>query len=350
MVLCRQIGVDVGLLTFTPPGAKEPANWLSAALIDGKLYLFDAQIGLEVPGPGGNGVATLDDALHDPAVLARLDLPGQLLYDGSRDVLLASASKIGVLIDSSPRYSAPRMALLQENLAGRNRTTLYCDPAAQRDRFLRALGAHAGTVKYWPLPLQLEFRLFHDGNFVEATAQSLFFFDARHFPLVYARIKHLRGELPEAIQQYVDMRFVDNPMTVDKRARIPAEIQQALDAYATYFLGLCKLELGDATKAQGFFEQALTLLPEPNRDQPFYNMFRWGAQANLGRLHEAQAHDALAIAYYTQFTPTPQRHGNLVRARDLLWPDPIADPPPALPAAPSPPLLPPPLLAAPKAP
>jgi hypothetical protein len=350
MVLCRQIGVDVGLLTFTPRDAKEPVLWLSTALIDGKLYLFDAQIGLEVPGPGGIGVATLDDALRDPAVLGRLDLPGQSAYDGSRDALRASTSKIGVVIDSSPHYSAPRMALLQENLAGRNRTTLYCDPAAERDRFLRALGPHAGAVKYWPLPLQVEFRLFNDGKFVDATAQSLFFFDPKLFPLVYARMKQLRGELPEAIQDYVTFRFAVNPVFVNKQARLPAEFQQALDAYATYFLGLCCLEQGRAKEADGFFEQTLKFLPEPRHDQPFYNMFRWGAQTNLGRLHEARANDALAIACYTQFMPTAQRHGNLVRARELLWDKPTGDLPPALPAAPVPPPLTPPLIAAPKAP
>jgi tetratricopeptide (TPR) repeat protein len=348
MVLCRQIGVDVGMLTFTPQGAKEPASSMCTALIDGKLYLFDAQIGLEVPGPGGTGVATLDDALRDPTVLARLDLPGQSSYDTSRDALRASASKIGILIDSSSLYSAPRMALLQENLAGRNRTTLYCDPAAQRDRFVRALGPHAGTVTYWPLPMQVEFRLFHDGKFVDATAQSLFFFDPKLFPLVYARVKQLRGELPEAIQQYVDLRFVENPMFLDKRAKLPAEFQQALDAYATYFLGLCCLEQGRAKEAERFFEQTLKMLPEPSRDQPFYTYFRWGAETNLGRLLEARGDDARAIAYYSQYVPTAQRHGNLVRARELLWQTPIADLPPALPAAPTPAPQPPPFLAAPR--
>jgi hypothetical protein len=347
MVLCRQIGVDVGLLTFTPQGAQQPVPWTSAALIDGKLYLFDAQIGMEIPGPDGTGVATLDDALADPAVLARLDLPGQSSYDASRDALRASPSKIGVLIDSSPHYCAPRMALLQENLAGRNRTILYSDPAAQRDRFLRALGAHAGTVGYWPLPLQVEFRLFHDGKFVDATAQSLFFFDPRVFPLVYARIKQLQGELPEAIHEYVAFRFAENPMTLDKRP-LPAELQQALDVYATYFLALCKLEQGRAADAERFFEHTLRLLPEPGRGQPFYNMFRWGAQANLGRLCEFWWDDDLAVAYYSQYVPTSQYHGNLVRARALLWPAPMADLPPALLPAPVPPPAPPASIAAPR--
>ena len=73
-------------------------------------------------------------------------------------------------------------------------------------------------------------------------------------------------------------------------------------------------------------------------------MFRWGAQANLGRLYEASGDDARAIAYYTQFDPTAQQHGNLVRARELVWRAPTAELPPQLPAAPRPP---PPMLAAP---
>ena len=36
--------------------APEPAiPWLCAALIDGKAYLFDARVGLPVPGPDGEG-------------------------------------------------------------------------------------------------------------------------------------------------------------------------------------------------------------------------------------------------------------------------------------------------------
>ena len=336
MVLCRQLGVDVGLLTHTPPGAKEPVIWISAALIEGKLYLFDARLGMEIPGPGGVGVATLDDAVRDPSVLARLDLPGQSSYDTNRDSLLGSTSKIGVLFDSSPHYSAPRMALLQENLAGRNRTILYCDPVGERDRFLRALGGLAGTVTLWGLPAQVEFLLFHNPRFVDATAQSLVLFDPRRFPLVYARIKHLQGELPEAIQEYVSFRFAENATTVDRLQRIPAEIQEGLDIHSTYFLGLCNLEQGNADQAEFFFKETLRLLPEFGRGQPYYTMFRWGAQANLGRLCEAKGDGARAIAYYTQSDPTPQRHGNLVRARELLWPDPTGDLPPQLPPAPIP--------------
>src|SRR5947209_2497775 len=125
--LCRQLGVDAGMVTYTPPGSKDPIAWLCAALINGKLYLFDPRIGLPVPGPDGDGVATLDEAMSDPAVLDRLDLPGQSPYGTTRAALLGGAGKIGLLIDSSPGYPAPRMRLLQGRLAGKYRTVPYRD-------------------------------------------------------------------------------------------------------------------------------------------------------------------------------------------------------------------------------
>jgi hypothetical protein len=329
MVLCRQLGVDVGLLTYTPPAGKEPIVWICAALIEGKLYLFDARTGLEIPGPRGTGVATLDDALTDPSVLGRLDLPGLSSYETTRGALLASPSKIGILIDSSPEYCAPRMALLQGNLAGKYRTVLHRDPVDQRDRFAQALGAHAGKVTFWELPALVEAFLFNNARFVEATLRTLALFNSR-YPLVYARIKQLRGEFPEAIQGYVAFRF-------EKNEQIPGEDQKALDAYATYYLGLCHLEQGHGALAESFFEQTLKLLPEPGAGQPFYHMFRWGAQANLGRLCAARGDHARAIAYFSQFEPTRQRHGNLVAAFELLWRNPMAQVPPELPPAPQPP-------------
>jgi hypothetical protein len=350
MVLCRQLGVDVGLLTYTPQEGKDAVIWTCAALIDGKLYLFDTRIGLEIPGPGdAGGVATLDEALGDPSVLGRLDLPGQSPYGTTRTALLDSKSKIGVLLDSSPDYRSPRMALLQASLAGKNRTILFRDPADERDRFVKALGEHAGGVSFWELPAFVEDRLFNDrtGRFVAATKHALALFDPNYYPLVYARIKQLRGDIPEAVEEYVALRFPERPLMVDKKTVIPREIQEALDAYATYFLGLCHLEQKNADRAERFFQATLQLLPEPGRGQPYYDMFRWGAQANLARLYEARGENARAIAYYTQGDPTAQEHGNLVRARDLVWRDPTAPPPAPLPPAPTP-KTPPPSIAAPK--
>jgi hypothetical protein len=361
MALCRQLEIDTGLLTYTKgnvveplipnlgtnveheatvlglrQGPRIPVIWICVALIDDQAYLFDARLGLEVPGPGGDGVATLAQALEDPSILERMSLPAQAPYGTSRASLLASPTKLGVLIDSSPGYFSPRMRLLQRELAGKYRTILYRDPAEQRDHFTHVLGPYGGGVALWGLPLQVEERLFSDPRFVASIQASLYLFQ-REFPLVYARVKQLRGELDEAIQDYVKFRFAEkSPKVTNKKEMISKEDQDGLDIYATYYLALAHLERKNLDQAELMFRKTLELLPEPGPNQPYYNMFRWGANTNLGKIHEARNDARAAIAYYTQRDLTFQSVGNLLRARELVWRDPMSPPPDPLPPAPEP--------------
>jgi len=342
MALCRQIGIDTGLVTYSksdtlelrvpryevgvPPMTRRrvPIVWVCAALIDDKAYLFDARLGVEIPGPDGEGVATLAQAMADSAILERMSLPGLAPYGTSRASLLGSPTKIGMLIDSSQGYFAPKMKLLQAELAGKHRTILFADPAVQRDHFRRVLGGHAGQVALWSVPLEVETRLFTDPQFVQAVQASLFLFRPE-WPLVYARVKHLRGEFEDAVNDYGNMRFKENaPRYNNKKQVIPKDVQDGLDAYATYYLALAHLEQNDLRLAKLMFEQVLQLLPEPGPKQPYYTMFRHGAQANLGRIYEAQNDPSGAIRCYTQSDPTQQYMGNLLRARELIWRNPIA--------------------------
>ncbi|MCA1685410.1 MAG: hypothetical protein LC745_05390, partial [Planctomycetia bacterium] len=334
--LCRQLGLDSGLVTYTPRNAKEPVVWCCAVLVGKKAYLFDTRIGLPVPDARGDGVATLEEAMTDPVVLDRMDLPGQSPYYTTRSALRGSPDKVGVMLDSGLRYFSPRMKLLQRSLAGKNQTVLYRDPADQRDAFAGALGDRLGRVSLWSLPINVESLLFTSPEFVKSTQRTLLLFRPE-LPLLYARMKQLRGETAEAVHDYVDLRLVKNATLRDGKTPMPPEVQQALDVYATYFLGTCHLDRKDARQAEFFFDQALGLLPEYGPGRPFYTMFRWGAQANLGRLKEAKGDLGRAAAYYAAPDPTAQRHGNLLRARDLVWRDPTAPCPDPLPAAPSPP-------------
>jgi tetratricopeptide (TPR) repeat protein len=313
-----------------------PVVWICAALIDDKAYLFDARVGLEVPGPDGTGVATLAQALADPAILERMNLPGLVPYATSRASLLGSPTRIGILIDSGQGYFSPKMKLLQSELSGKHRTVLYRDPAEQRDHFRRVLGDKAGAVALWPLPMEVERRLFSDSQFVTSIQASLFLF-GREFPLLYARIKQLRGEFDEAIEDYVRLRFRENaPLVNNKKLMIPREVQQGLDVYSTYYLALAHLERNNLDQAELMFEKTLELLPEPGPNQPYYNMFRRGASANLGRIQETRKDPSSAIAHYTQRDPTPQFVGNLLRVRELVWRDPMGASPAPLPPAPAP--------------
>jgi tetratricopeptide (TPR) repeat protein len=361
MSLCRQLGIDTGLVTYSRRrtlelqiprygtnldleaalfglrrAPKAPIIWLCAALIDDKAYLFDGRLGLEVPGPGGEGVATLDQAMEDPSILERMNLPGLAPYGTSRASLVGSPTKIGIMLDSSPGYFAPKMKLLQRELAGKDRTILYQDPAEQRDRFVRALGDRLGSVTLWALPIEVDTQLFTNARFVESIQASLFLFQ-RHFPLVYARVKHLRGEFDEAIQDYVKLRFATNATWVDdKRRTIPADVQSGLDVYATYYLALAHLERGNLEQAELMLRKTLEILPEPAPSEPYYNMLRWGANANLGRIYEARKEWRRAVGHYVQSDPTSQYVGNQLRAREVVWRDPMADPPASLPPPPPP--------------
>lgn len=350
MALCRQLGVDSGLIVYSkgnriePPAQKvgfypdltakllgaqvgeSPAIiWICGVLIDGRIYLFDARVGRPVPGPGGKGIATLDQAMSDTSILEAMNLPGESPYGTSRATLLSSPSKIGVLLDSSLSLYSPKMKMLQRQLAGKNRTILYRDVVDERDQFTRALGDQAGKIGMWMLPIEVETRLFTDGDFVRSTQLSLLFFRLE-FPLVYARVKQLRGDLDDAIKEYVDLRLKENAtFATDKKTPIPQQIQDGLDVYGSYYLALAQLEKNDAANAEKRFLKLLEILPAPSPSEPYYNMFRWGANANLGRIYEAKGDYSRAIAYYSQSDPTSQRHGNLLAARDLALRDPTAD-------------------------
>lgn len=349
--LCRQLDVDAGLITYTRGNAVEPMVpqageaaprrpqrprivWICGVLIDGQIYLFDARLGLEVPGPGGRGVATLAQALADPSILERMNVPGSTPYSVSRATLLSSPTKIGMLLDSSPGYFAPKMRMLQRELVGNDRAILFVDPAEQRDRFVQALGDRAGAITLWELPLAVETRLFRDPEYVRAIQDSLFWFRPE-FPLIYARVKQLRGELNEAIEDYVRFRkAVNYPNVLNKKEVIRKEIQAGLDVYATYYLALAHFENNNLDQAERMFRQVLESLPEPRPGErnPYYHMFRWGANVNLARIREAKHDPPGAVEYYTRFDPTGQHAGNLLRARELVWEQPLGTP--AVPPAP----------------
>ena len=69
-----------------------------------------------------------------------------------------------------------------------------------------------------------------------------------------------------------------------KKKLIAPEVQEGLDIYATYYMGLAQLERNNLDLAELMFRKTLDLLPAPGPTQPYYNMFRWGANANLGRI------------------------------------------------------------------
>lgn len=320
--LCRQLDLDAGLLTYTPIGKTDPVSWASAVVVDGVPYLFDHRIGLAIPGPGGQGVATLEQAINDPAILNQLVLyfPEGASYPTTAAEL--ASGQIGVLMDSTLGYLSPRMRILEKRLSGDKRLVLFRDPAAQQTVFAKALGSRFGEATLWALPIEVEIRLFTDPQFVTATQFPIQRFDSR-LPLLAARMSQLHGDLDTAIQRYIALRYAENPLEVDRTTPIDPAVQHDLDMYATYFLGLCQVEKDQPEQAKFWFDQTLKLLPVA-RPLPPYSMFRWGAFTNLGQIRDAEGDKTRAIRALSENVQTSQNMGNWLRARALIWTDPFA--------------------------
>jgi tetratricopeptide (TPR) repeat protein len=342
LALCRQIGVDAAMIGYTVEEEVEvegegeaeievrerPYYWACAALADGVPYLFDTRLGMEIPGPGGEGVATIEQAAADPTVLDHLDLPDPPIPypTGSADL-----ARVRVFLDSSRGYFAPKMGLLQNDLAGANRMVLYRDPAEQRDAWASALGDRLEAVELWELPLVVEFRLFTDPTYVQAIQFVNFYFDPQ-FPMLGARLRQLRGDLADAKQEFTRARFRRNvPQAPEGQdPRLFREIQESIDLMATYYLALAQLDDAMPEQAINLFEQALRLPPQQPpivRGRPA-TLLRLGAEANLGMLYDSQGDAGRASYHYSRDNSTPQSHGNLLRANALVFEDPFGPPPP----------------------
>jgi hypothetical protein len=130
------------LLTVPDRDGKRSSLWACGVVVgdDPKVYLFDPHLGLPLPDAKGTGVATLDAAATDAAVLARLDAgPGER-YDVAPEQARA-AEGLTVLYLSA---LAPRMRYLEENLLkGNLRVRLSADPA-DVDRMNEAIKSSGG--------------------------------------------------------------------------------------------------------------------------------------------------------------------------------------------------------------
>ena len=323
--LCRQIGVDVAVLGYPVEGREEPYYyWACAALVDGTPYLYDAAIGLAIPGPDGHGVATLEEAATDPSVLDRLDLPAPALpYETDH----ADLSKVRVFIESSRGYVSPKMRELEDDLYGDLRMILYRDPLEQRDAWAAALGDRFDGVAFWPLPISTEYRLFNDPSYVQPTQFVNLFFDPT-FPILGGRLRELKGDLADAKQDFTRFRFREAIPVGKEMVRLPDEIRQGLDLLSTYYLALCQLEDDRPSQAADLFRQYLRLPPgEPLRGQ-LATLAVFGADANLGLIYEALGDPGRATYYYSRSNPTSQSIGNLRRANALVFADPFGPAPP----------------------
>jgi len=363
-LLARQQGLDVAMLARQAAKADEPdAMGLAALAVDNRLYLFDPQLGLPVPGPQGKGVATLDEAAGDDALLRRLDLDADHPYP----LTSSDFDQVVAMVEASPSYLSQRMWILESRLTGEQRPVLAMD-AGDLARRLRACD-HVCDVRVWPFPYQrlreaVRRKRVDDDAAPLVIAADPLLVELEPFVLPFM-MKRKKNEKPTPVPALWRGRVLHllGRFTGDEGANFyyqlsrPPEIdleQQAVKAFetakalvkagpegreraeqlasaadrsielirrakqhASYWLGVAALERAEREHRRELYDTAIDYFVERTLAATPDGPWTHGAYYNLARTYEALGQTDKACETYRQDESTPQHHGNVLRARWL---------------------------------
>ena len=320
-LLCRQQGLEVVVLSVTDENGQQ-RFWLPALWLDDKFYLFDMRLGLPIPGPDGESVATLHQVRADPALLAALDI-GDLKYP----VSAAALKHVTADLVASPFELSQRARLFEAELSGEDRLALTANPSLQAEAI--QAGGEIANVRLWQLP----FSTLRDQLHLKKRARTLEAVTFQPFawrPSLYkARVLHFQGKEEvkkdprrkgldevinshrDAVRLYTDPR-VRPPQRILNKQTSPDKIAiyNVAKQNASYWLGLLSYDDGRYDTALDWLARR-TLEDYP--DGPWTN----GARYNLARAYEALGRFEDAIELLKQ-DDSPGRHGSLLRARQLV--------------------------------
>ncbi len=338
MLLLRQVSIPSVLLAVSTTGKPfGETPWAVGVLIGEELYLFDPELGLAIPEEGDQGIATLSQIVKNPQWLRRLDISQSLTYR----VRAEDLERLVALVDASSEALSLRMQLIERQLAGEQRMILAVDLAGLKQR-LQSI-PHIRHVRLWRIPFDTELYALayqekrRQDSRLEAQYQAERFMFSGVSPLMQARQLHFRHEFeptasrPGAVAKYMEVRHPEAQIAklesdvdlqelygLQQRPGEPVELwqarlrngQQLLRAaryHASYFLGLLHYDNGD-------YESAANWLRKRTLEDSPESPWQHGARYNLARAQEAQGDFQSARETYL-LDESPQRHGNLLRAR-----------------------------------
>jgi hypothetical protein len=341
ILLCRQVGIDAVMLAFPEEQSTARRGWLPAALIGGKLYLFDTALGLPIPGPGGKGISTLDQVRKEPSILRQLDVEGLGNYPVSETDFKQG---IWALIDAEPPALSRRMALLQAAMPTTTRLALATQPS-QIESVVRKSNPVDG-VSLWRAPYDA--LMYSAGKQQRArTDQQLaielnklqFLFQPDR-PLAKGRNLHLQGRFENEDRKFgarslylqcrkpdreleaivtnefyrkaagIEQRLPENPQQREAAIRSIRDVAREEKFYATFWLGLTYFEAGRYDAAIEWLGERTVQTSPPSPWTP-------AARYNLSRCYEQLGKLDLARQWLESDKDSPQRLGNMVRARML---------------------------------
>jgi hypothetical protein len=333
-MLARQQGLDVVMLATqgaesgerraesqtdsgSPPSALGPSPfWLPAVLLDGQLYLFDTRLGLPIPGPGGEGVATLAQVQQDDSLLRQLDLD-ESPYPVSAEEL----RQVVAHVVADPFALSRRARQVESKLTGDDHLVLTIVPHELAAEVKAAPGV--ADVKLWDMP----FRTLRDQLTLGKAArlrEALAFEPFAMRPVLWkARTRQFQGRREgdahsqdefiddhrEAAQLYAsktvrpsDRKIAQTASVEERRVIATAKLN------ATYWVGLLSFDEAKYDVAAHWLG-----LPElGTAESPWLA----GVRYNLARTFEAQENLEEAVKLFEQ-DESPQKHGNRLRARAL---------------------------------
>lgn len=330
--LLRHAGLR-GVMLATQAGGEEAGGaalvpWIPAVLSEGELWLFEPAYGMPIPGPGGEGIATLRQAADDPAILEALDVAGRRYPVRSADI-----SRLGVLVAASPASLSRRMLLVERSLVGGNAMSLTVSPSSLVDEIATGLPERDEELAagLWAFPWHCEqMRQQQPGQLQAEIARELAALSVqlpepqgsgpqRLFrPLFTARVREFRGELDGrngAKFAYLAARPSDArirgflatmpPPQADALRRLISQMKED----ATYFLGVVTLGEGEYEAAIDFLDR-MTLEANPEG--------RW---ADAARINVAAAYAASGqterARQLLEADESPQRFGSQLIAQRL---------------------------------
>lgn len=322
MLLARQQGLDVVMLGI--PDATRPQGyrpWAAALHSGGQLYLFDAALGLPILNANG-AVATLEQTADDDSLLRALDLDGD-----PYPVKAADLKEVFALVEGSPGYLSRRMRMVELRLTGERKValTVAASDLAERLRTCK----HVRDAKLWDIPYRaLAQQGTRDAQIASARELAPYQLDALPpnlrgigAALQQGRVMHIRGKYVQEedataasanalyqVARVPDAELAKLKLTPKERAVLDHTKQDA-----SFWLGLVAFERGRYPAAIEHLKKR-TLEASPN------GPWTAGANYNLARSYEALQRLPEAIALY-EADQSPQRHGNLLRAKKLKGPE-----------------------------
>lgn len=341
--LCQQAEIPAFVLARQDAESGELVPWCVAALVADEVYLFEPNLSTYIPGPGQEGIATLDQARKDASVMRRLNVPGFFDYPLSKDDVQQSVA----LLNLQPEAIAARMRFLESGLTGDRRLIIHQDLEGLTER-IDAVPGIAG-VAMWDVPLKAD--IYHQ-DMLEASERdpALAFWYRATWAILDAPIdmarelslgrwRHLHGQFSDeedgdlqgARTLYLAQRapeFEIDKLSTDvdlqqaygvrrdlgmDQQQYESQLAQAQQIMkggkrtATYWISLLQYDDARYETSENWFSKRVLLETQLSLWEP-------SARYNLARCLERLGESDRAVEIY-KTDGDPQEHGNRIRAR-----------------------------------